>query len=790
MLRTKPALRCGLAAILFVAASTDAQRVVSRIEVHCHWGGLGIPQDSDLPLDANAANAAATANLVAALDQPPIPRPDLQNLEITPAWLKEVASGAALKLDSRFADAASNQKDIFVRAFNNAEIIDRVVRSLFQFVRFDDYPSAAVKVTFSDGSTLSAESNSYYPFMLPWRLEGRSGVTYNANISRAIAALMQPETLNRDRLTGDDLDAKIAGHVMAEIRGDWHLLDAENRAAATLATLRTSYQVQSAEIHGSHHPEYGLEWRGGAPQETNLHASLRKPSMPSNMTDALVLLYQDGKVQGVEGFMGSAARYESLPFSIPWLASYIRRHPQIEARVSYVHDASFGDQAMRVFADDMHRIGRDEVVSEVRARRSEITLLITGAVYGESYWLVFPDKRVMLWRSGGPSGLLKWTPEDFRTRSCSRYQGVEGGCVGAFVAPDGTLVPTREPENPEQACLAAGRHDESESTTSSDVLFPVRDGRKAGFIDRRGNIVMPLCFDSMEEFSEGLAPFERHERWGFIDRSGRVAISPRFTSVWGFSEGLARVKIDDHWGFIYKSGRVAIEPKYRGLDGVSREEQGFRGGLAMVDVAGKIGFIDKSGRMVIKPQFAYAHHFHEGLAAVYKTGYESTWGYIDVSGKWIIPPQLESASSFSEGLAPINRSHDCGYIDHSGTIVLRPPQPNPPPDCAAVWGSFNEGLSRWLFGDKYGYIDKTGKTIIEPRFDRTFEFSEGLAAVMVGKKWGYIDITGRMVIEPRALNDAGAFHNGLARVVTPDYKHGYIDRSGKYVWEPTSHRYD
>jgi hypothetical protein len=33
-------------------------------------------------------------------------------------------------------------------------------------------------------------------------------------------------------------------------------------------------------------------------------------------------------------------------------------------------------------------------------------------------------------------------------------------------------------------------------------------------------------------------------------------------------------------------------------------------------------------------------------------------------------------------------------------------------------------------------------------------------------------------------NHVDSFRNGLAYVVTKDGKHGYIDRTGKYVWEP------
>jgi hypothetical protein len=54
-----------------------------------------------------------------------------------------------------------------------------------------------------------------------------------------------------------------------------------------------------------------------------------------------------------------------------------------------------------------------------------------------------------------------------------------------------------------------------------------------------------------------------------------------------------------------------------------------------------------------------------------------------------------------------------------------------------------------------------------------------------GKQDGYpaTDHTGKMVIPPQ-YDDYGGFSEGLARVKVGDKK-GYIDKTGKYVWEPT-----
>ena len=100
--------------------------------------------------------------------------------------------------------------------------------------------------------------------------------------------------------------------------------------------------------------------------------------------------------------------------------------------------------------------------------------------------------------------------------------------------------------------LVALQPNEEKLTTLFSVL---RDG-KTGFIDRTGKIVIDPQFDSVGDFSEGLAeitvttetyPFSKH---GYIDESGRLAINPQFDVAYPFSERLALVKIGDLHGFI------------------------------------------------------------------------------------------------------------------------------------------------------------------------------------------------------------------------------------------------
>ena len=362
------------------------------------------------------------------------------------------------------------------------------------------------------------------------------------------------------------------------------------------------------------------------------------------------------------------------------------------------------------------------------------------------------------------------------------------------------------------------------------------DGRY-GFIDQTGKPVISLPPEvyNVRDFSEGLAVIgvrvpNTHGRWGFVDETGKVVIRPQFQRAQPFSEGLAAVVISDgedtigRLGYIDRTGAVVIRPQFSGSSGGYHF---FSQGLAAVETqAGKWGYVDKAGAMAIRPQFDVAFRFSEGLAVVgmNETTYslEKRYGYIDRSGSWVVRPRFTDAGGFSEGLAAVTEGGKVGYINRQGELVIKPQFEVGNPCGDGSWyerpRDFSEGLAAVLVAGKWGYIDRAGRVVIEPRYDCAQRFAEGLAVVgsRTGPvtRMGYIDKAGTPVIELQ-FTGAGAFSGGLAPVgvgpddetllkamreaerdkseraieklleLNEDVRHGYIDKSGKYVWPPT-----
>jgi len=136
---------------------------------------------------------------------------------------------------------------------------------------------------------------------------------------------------------------------------------------------------------------------------------------------------------------------------------------------------------------------------------------------------------------------------------------------------------------------------------------------RVGFINPEGKVVIQPCFTSTGDFTEGLAPAsltdegtlhpggeympdesqrESERRWGFIDKTGGWAIPMIYERVQHFQEGLAPFRRDGKWGYLDRDGKVVVSPRFDDAREFSR-------GVAKVIADGKIFFIDRLGHVIL-----------------------------------------------------------------------------------------------------------------------------------------------------------------------------------------------
>jgi hypothetical protein len=164
----------------------------------------------------------------------------------------------------------------------------------------------------------------------------------------------------------------------------------------------------------------------------------------------------------------------------------------------------------------------------------------------------------------------------------------------------------------------------------SEGMAAVKKGDKWGYINNKGEEIIPCEYTSAQKFSEGLAPVGKNDCVGFINPLGKIVIPLDFKFALPFSEGLAAVYKDDHWGFI-----------------------------------------DSKGQEIIPFAYTSASQFCDGLSLVMK---EETPIYIDKQGKQAFPIPVEDpcgAGVFSNGRAFIAKDYEnFAVIDTKGEIVF------------------------------------------------------------------------------------------------------------------------
>jgi len=181
------------------------------------------------------------------------------------------------------------------------------------------------------------------------------------------------------------------------------------------------------------------------------------------------------------------------------------------------------------------------------------------------------------------------------------------------------------------------------------------------------------------------------------------------------------------------------------------------------------------------------------VAALTLSGCSSTShqnGYIDKSGNLVVDidklnPKPLAIGDYSEEMAPLKYEKSIAFIDKNGKVLFERPFRNIRP--------FSESRAAFSVGtgdadQKWGFIDPKGNTIIKPIYAQVKPFSEGFAAVKLsadkanGKdagRWCYIDENGARAVQ-QTFEEAGPFADGLAAVKL-NKRMGSINTSGAFV---------
>ncbi|PKN44422.1 MAG: hypothetical protein CVU59_11660, partial [Deltaproteobacteria bacterium HGW-Deltaproteobacteria-17] len=342
--------------------------------------------------------------------------------------------------------------------------------------------------------------------------------------------------------------------------------------------------------------------------------------------------------------------------------------------------------------------------------------------------------------------------------------------------------------------LIPPRYELLEDNRSEYILF--MEQGKAGYMDRRGRIVIPASFAGGSGFMGGFASVNvgghrRYDdcfpkyvaggRWRFIDTSGRFLGNVEFDEPAWFFNGRARVHVncqedlsDDYdrlcihgqWGLLDTRGQWVLKPVWTGLRHLyDKSDQDSAGStptglyvvcqscatLQLSACTEACGVADSDGNFLVPQQYEEIELFGDALLV---RDFGQLFGVYSIRGELLqsVTWSRTMADAWKAKRQPPKKTETIeengriqgeDYGHHLGICRrFRPPDVLHGPS-----GSPCETVRKRKAG---GYVCRNaagvGKSLAD--YDVIEDFNHGLAPVRKNGRWGFIDGSGELVLPP------------------------------------------
>ncbi|MBQ2541066.1 MAG: WG repeat-containing protein, partial [Paludibacteraceae bacterium] len=312
-----------------------------------------------------------------------------------------------------------------------------------------------------------------------------------------------------------------------------------------------------------------------------------------------------------------------------------------------------------------------------------------------------------------------------------------------------------------------------------------------GYINEKGEMIIPVRYESAEHFSCGWARVSECNSPNsmpigkYIDKNGREG-NYKITNVdyfdWASYFSYNRVVFFDEGlkGLYDENFNVVFSPTYKTLGYNTKD-----GLICFSSNGNKRGYIDENGEVVIEEQFDMAFAFVDGMANVFKKVNERyRYGIINKKGKFLFDYQWAEITLLGqERIAFRDSLHGkYGMMNNRGKEIVGAKYTSISP--------FTNGLACVNRDGKFGYINASGVEVIPCQYYKANSFYDGVADVKKNENscWELIDVNGQMLYtleEDERLRDI--FLNGLGLVHNvKSNQFRYINKKGEtiYKWTP------
>jgi hypothetical protein len=277
-----------------------------------------------------AGRGPAFRRLLAAATATPVPKLDERLLGVNQTALRE----AALKSSSWCAPGAARKH---ADRTSDPANLRELVQDLYAMRGLDTGSRAEVTIKTRQGQVV-VSSDSEHAFMLPWTIRrGQlSYSTWNPEIGRALAALLPPSFVNRDRIAGEELVDELV--FIADQLGTQRSSDsAEEWLGTQLDPIKRRFRILESRIGDPSDLEESWPKRGGAGV---WRATLGSPNL-GQLRFSVELDISNGRLVA-EPFLSSCDGALRRVRALEWLGPLLVAHPQAHVLISFVSKPAVG----------------------------------------------------------------------------------------------------------------------------------------------------------------------------------------------------------------------------------------------------------------------------------------------------------------------------------------------------------------------------------------------------------------------------------------------------------------
>ena len=306
-------------------------------------------------------------------------------------------------------------------------------------------------------------------------------------------------------------------------------------------------------------------------------------------------------------------------------------------------------------------------------------------------------------------------------------------------------------------------------------------------LDARGNVIMDDWFDSFNGFYDGMGVFIEDGKYGAINEYGELVIEAQYESMYNFSEGVAVVMTEEKNSGSY-GGNGYVDAEGNRVLGEYYFADSFKNGYAVVGEEGSkwedsggyylpaYGVIDREGNVVVEMKYDSLDISDDGTVTA---GLDGQTEYFSLNIDMEDPDANEWAEIIELDCEPVQylarREGMWSLLDENYNVIL--------PDWLDGFDGFENGLAIVRIRGKWGVLGQDGKMLIEANYDYIGNFCEGLARVEYNNNRGYINESGKFALSLE-LYRANDFSGGYATVARRSDPFTNYDLSGETDYIP------